>query len=68
MAAHAASGEPLPLPEQKPPAEYMASTLTPHLRQPRGPPREDGTYPVMKEDGGRYLGEDFWTSLSTEVR
>ncbi|KAL1641233.1 hypothetical protein SLS58_006135 [Diplodia intermedia] len=70
VTAHAASGEPLPQPEQQSPADVVPgvpSALPPHPLRPRGPPREDGTYPVMKEDGGRYLGEDFWTSLSTEV-
>ncbi|GME27997.1 putative transcriptional regulatory protein [Neofusicoccum parvum] len=70
VAAHAATGEPLAQPEDAPSDDFMAGVLLPHVLQPRvdqGTPREDGTYPVMKEDGGRYLGEDFWTSLSTEV-
>ncbi|KAF4308068.1 putative transcriptional regulatory protein [Botryosphaeria dothidea] len=76
VAARAASGEPLPGPVQEPPphgadGDYMPGVLMPHLLPPRAghgpPPREDGTYPVMKDDGSRYVGEDFWTSLSTEV-
>ncbi|KAH7047534.1 fungal-specific transcription factor domain-containing protein, partial [Macrophomina phaseolina] len=73
VAARAASGEPLPLPPQHLPGaegDFMPGVLMPHVLPPRTAPgaaREDGTYPVMKEDGGRYLGEDFWTSLSTEV-
>ncbi|KAL1392547.1 fungal-specific transcription factor domain-containing protein, partial [Phyllosticta capitalensis] len=52
--------------------EWMPGVVKPLLLAPRGGdhhggPREDGTYPVMKGDGGRYLGEDFWTSLSGEV-
>lgn len=58
VTARAASGEPLAQPQRR---NVMPSAAT-------RTPREDGTYPVMKEDGGRYLGEDFWTSLSSEVR
>ncbi|KAK7559752.1 fungal-specific transcription factor domain-containing protein, partial [Phyllosticta citricarpa] len=50
--------------------EWMTGVVKPLLLAPRGEhhgPREDGAYPVMKGDGGRYLGEDFWTSLSGEV-
>ncbi|KAK7531546.1 fungal-specific transcription factor domain-containing protein, partial [Phyllosticta citribraziliensis] len=50
--------------------EWMTGVVKPLLLAPRGEhhgPREDGSYPVMKGDGGRYLGEDFWTSLSGEV-
>ncbi|KAF2139590.1 uncharacterized protein K452DRAFT_320242 [Aplosporella prunicola CBS 121167] len=66
VTARAAKGKPLE--EQAETSEYAEQWLgglPPRAGQ--GAPKEEGTHPVMKEDGGRYLSEDFWTSLSGEV-